>query len=216
MKLTEVLGRTWKNAAGTNVGTSGSSPFTVNSPGLVVDSLNADHGLMNQESQDVDSKGRIHTIISYVPGQYSPIQHDDINTPLGRFGQCVSSYASDRTTNARPFHVYQASNGTFVKMEIPFAINAVGRSQIAIDASDNVYVVLPYARVVSASASSGWTDWAVVYDGSAQGLNAFGEVTVDRPGLTASGRKSLGVFYQEKSSGTTPSAVRVLQFNLTG
>lgn len=61
-------GRTWKNNAGTSVGTSGSSPISVTSSGLVVDSLPPNYGLMNQESQTTDSNGRIHVIISYVPG----------------------------------------------------------------------------------------------------------------------------------------------------
>lgn len=62
-------GRTWKNNAGTSIGTSGSNPISVTTAGIVVDSLNADHGLMNQESQAVDSSGLIHAIISYVPGK---------------------------------------------------------------------------------------------------------------------------------------------------
>jgi len=189
-------GRTWKNSAGSSIGTSGSSPVNVNTAGIIVDSLNADHGLMNQESQDVDSSGQIHAIISYVPG---------------RFTQCVTSYQNDRTSYARPFHVYRSSSGTFTKVEIPFAINSVGRSQIVIDNADNVYVVLPYVRIVTASKSSGWTDWTLAYDGSAAGLNAFGEVTVDRARV-ASG--VLSVLYQVKSTGTTPSAVRVVDFNL--
>ena len=62
-------GRTWRNSAGSSIATSGSNPVNVNSAGIIVDSLNADHGLMNQESQDVDSNGQIHAIISYVPGK---------------------------------------------------------------------------------------------------------------------------------------------------
>ncbi|KAF5377974.1 hypothetical protein D9615_006668 [Tricholomella constricta] len=189
-------GRTWKNSAGSSVGTSGSNPVNVNSGGIIVDSLNADHGLMNQESQAVDSGGQIHAIISYVPG---------------RFTQCVTSYQNDRIAYARPFHVYRSSSGTFTKVEIPFAINSVGRSQIVMDNADNVYVVLPYVRVVTASKSSGWTDWTLAYDGVAAGLNAFGEVTVDRARVSSN---VLSVLYQVKSTGTTPSAVRVVDFNL--
>ena len=99
---------------------------------------------------------------------------------------------------------------------MPFPLGAVGRSQIAIDASDNVYVVLPYVRVVVASKASGWTDWSLVYDGSAQGLDAFGEVTIDRGALVSSGRGTLAVLYQESSSGSTPSPVRVVQFEMNG
>lgn len=189
-------GRTWRNSGGASIGTSGSNPINVNTGGIIVDSLNADHGLMNQESQAVDSAGQIHAIISYVPG---------------RFTQCVTSYQNDRIANARPFHVFRSSSGAFTKVELPFAINSVGRSQIVIDSADNVYVVMPYVKIATASKSSGWTDWTLAFDGAAAGLNAFGEVTVDRAHI-ASG--VLSVLYQVKSTGTAPSAVRVVDFNL--
>ncbi|KAG5636208.1 hypothetical protein H0H81_008791 [Sphagnurus paluster] len=158
--------------------------------------VDADHGLMNNESQDVDSAGQIHAIISYVPG---------------RFTQCVTNYQADRTAYGRTWHVYRSSSGSFTEVEIPFPINAVGRSQIVMDAADNVYVILPCVKIVTASKASGWTDWSIVYDGVAAGLNAFGEVTVDRARV-ASG--VLSVLYQEKSMGTTPSAVRIVDFAL--
>lgn len=153
---------------------------------------------MNQESQGVDSTGQIHATISYIPG---------------RFGQCVSNYQRDRTNNGYAFHTYRSTNGTFTKIEIPFPIQAVGRSQIAMDKSDNVYVVLPYAKIVTASKSSGWTDWTMAFDGAANGLNAFGEVTLDRGRLANS---VLSILYQVKSSGTTPSALRLIEFNMSG
>ncbi|KAG6835927.1 hypothetical protein H0H93_013262 [Arthromyces matolae] len=196
-------GRTWFNSAGTSIGTSGSNPINVNTAGIIIDSLNADHGLMNQESQVVDSQGQIHSIISYVPG---------------RFTQCVTNYESDRIAYGHAFHLYRSTtNGvsSFTKFEIPFFIDAVGRSQIVLDGNDNAYVVLPYVRIVTASKASGWTDWTLVYDGVAQGLNAFGEVTVDRTRVSTSG--VLSVLYQVNSTGTTtPSAVRVVDFNLNG
>ncbi|PPR06315.1 hypothetical protein CVT24_001027 [Panaeolus cyanescens] len=191
-------GRNWRNSAGSSIGTSGSNPVNVNTGGIIVDSLNADHGLMNQESQDVDSAGQIHAIISYIPG---------------RFTQCVTNYQADRTAYARAFHVFRSTNGAFTKMEIPWAINAVGRSQIVMDGQDNVYVILPYVRIVTASKSSGWTDWTMAYDGVANGLNAFGEVTVDRARVSSG---LLSIMYQVKSSGTTPSALRLIDFRLNG
>lgn len=196
--LTMRVGRTWKNSAGTIVGTSGSSPVNVTTTGLIVDPLNADHGLMNQESQAVDSSGQIHAIISYVPG---------------RFTQCVTDYETNRTSYGRAFHVYRSANGTFTKVEIPFAINAVGRSQIVMDAQDNVYVILPYVRIVTASKSTGWTDWTLAYDGVAQGLNVFGEITLDRARIST---EVLSILYQEASATNSPSPVHVIDFSLNG
>jgi hypothetical protein len=94
-------------------------------------------------------------------------------------------------------------------MEIPVALNAFGRSQIVLDSSNNAYVVMPFGRIVTASAASGWTDWTVRFD--AAGLNAFGEVVVDRSRVSSG---QLSVMYQRRSSGTTPSPLRVIDFRL--
>ncbi|KAJ7460939.1 hypothetical protein B0H11DRAFT_2057499 [Mycena galericulata] len=193
------LGRTWFNNGTTQVGTSGTNPINVNTAGIIVDSLDANHGLMNQESQTIDSAGLIHIIISYVPG---------------RFTQCVTNYETDRPLYARPFHLYESPNGTFTKVEIPFAIQSVGRSQIVMDAKDNIYVVLPFVRVVTASKATGWTDWTMVYNGTATGLNAFGEVTLDRARIPSG---VMSVLYQQNSTGTTtPSPVHLIDFTLNG
>jgi predicted NUDIX family NTP pyrophosphohydrolase len=190
-------GRTWKNSAGTSVGTTGSTLVSVTSTGLVVDSLNPDHALMNQESQAVDSGNLPHALISYVPG---------------RFTQCVTDYVAGRTAYARPFHVWKDSAGTWHKTEVPVAMNSSQRSQLVLDAYDNAYVVMPYGRIVAASASSSWTDWTVLYDGTST-LNAFGEVVVDHSRVSIDG--VLSFMYQETSSGTTtPSPLHVIDFQL--
>lgn len=190
-------GRSWKNSAGTTVGTTGSTLVTVNSTGLVVDSLNPDHALMNQESQAVDSAGLPHALISYVPG---------------RFGQCVTDYVAGRTAYARPFHVWKDSAGAWHKTEVPVAMNSTQRSQLVLDAYDNAYVVMPFGRIVAASASSSWTDWTVLYDGTST-LNAFGEVVVDHTRVSQDG--VLSFMYQETSTGTTtPSPLHVIDFQL--
>ncbi|MEO3812339.1 BNR repeat-containing protein [Sphaerisporangium sp. B11E5] len=190
-------GRTWRNDAGTQVGTTGGAAVSVTSPGLVVDPMTVDHGLMNQEAQAADSAGRPHVIISYVPG---------------RFTQCVSSYAAQRAQYARAFHVRKEASGAWRKTEIPFALGSTGRSRLVFDATDNAYVVLPFARIAAASAQSGYSDWRVLFDGA--GLGAFGECLVDYPRVTA--ERVLSVMYQRRSGGTTPSPVRVIDFRLGG
>jgi hypothetical protein len=190
-------GRTWKNSAGTTVGTTGSSLVTVNSSGIIVDSLNPDHALMNQESQAVDSNNLPHALISYVPG---------------RFGQCITDYVAGRIAYARPFHVWKDSAGAWHKTEVPVAMNSTQRSQLVLDAYNNAYVIMPFGRIVAASASSSWTDWTVLYDGTST-LNAFGEVLVDHTRIAQDG--VLSILYQEKSTGTTtPSPLHVIDFQL--
>jgi len=188
-------GRTWRNNAGQQVATTGSgSLVAVGSSGHVVDPLTVDHGLINQESQAVDAAGNPHVVISYVPG---------------RFTQCVSNVVQQRTSFGRAFHLRRDAQGAWRKVEIPVALNAFGRSQIVLDAADNAYVVLPFGRIVTASKASGWTDWTVRFDGA--GLNAFGEVVVDRSRVS---QGVLSLLYQQRSSGTTPSPIRVADFRL--
>ena len=92
------------------------------------------------------------------------------------------------------------------------AQNSSQRSQLVLDAYDNAYVVMPYGRIVAASASSSWTDWTVLYDGTST-LNAFGEVVVDHSRVSIDG--VLSFMYQETSSGTTtPSPLHVIDFQL--
>lgn len=104
---------------------------------------------MNQESQAVDSTGLIHAIISYVPGtpRFLPGMGCTLIFKSGRFTQCVTNYETDRPAFARPFHVYRSANGTFTKVEIPFAIQSVGRSQIVIDAKGAF--LLPLGPLIS-------------------------------------------------------------------
>ena len=189
-------GRTWRNDAGTVVGTTGSSDtVAVTDGGLVVDSLNPDHSLMNQESQFTDSAGLPHAIISYVPG---------------RFGQCTTNYVADRTANGRAFHVRKNSSGTWQKTEIPVALGSSQRTKLILDKYDNAYAIFPFGRIAGASKASGHTDWTLLYDGSE--LNAFGEVVIDE--LRVRADNVLSFMYQEKSSGTTPSALHVVDFAL--
>ncbi|MER5925122.1 BNR repeat-containing protein [Streptomyces mirabilis] len=189
-------GRTWRNNAGTLVGTTGGSDTVgVTDAGLVVDALNPDHSLMNQESQATDSTGLPHAIISYVPG---------------RFGQCTTNYVTDRTNNGRAFHLRKNASGSWTKTEIPIALGSSQRTKLILDKYDNAYAIMPFGRIAGASKSSGYTDWTLLYDGS--GLNAFGEVVIDETRVSQDG--TLSVMYQEKSSGTTPSALHVVDFRL--
>jgi len=188
-------GRTWRNNAGQQVATTGTTTLVAVSPSLVVDPLSVDHGLINQESQAIDSAGNPHVIISYVPG---------------RFTQCVSNYVAQRRSSGRAFHLTRNAQGQWTKIEIPVALNATGRSQIVLDAADNAYVVLPFGRIVTASKASGWTDWTLRFDAAA--LGAFGEVVVDRSRVATDG--ILSIMYQRSSSGTTPSPIRVVDLGL--
>jgi hypothetical protein len=188
-------GRTWRNGAGTVVGTTGGTRISVNSPGLIADPLDPNHGLMNQEGQGADSAGTPHVVISYVPG---------------RFTQCVSNYAQQRTQYGRTFHVVRNANGTWTKREVPVPPGSTQRTKLVFDRNDNAYLVMPRGRIVSASKAEGWKDWTLVFDRPS--MNAFGEVNVDTSRVAVDG--VLSFQYQQRSTGTTPSPIRVIDVRL--
>ncbi|MFP3989592.1 BNR repeat-containing protein [Streptomyces sp. E11-3] len=190
-------GRTWRNNDGTVVGTTGGSDkVAVNDPGLIADPIDPDHSLMNQESQATDSANRPHALISYVPG---------------RFGQCTTDYVNDRTANGRAFHIRKdLTTGAWKKTEIPVPLNSSQRTKLVLDTYDNAYAIFPFGRIAGASKASGYTDWKILYDGD--GLGAFGEVVIDETRLKQD--NVLSIMYQRKSSGTTPSPIRVADFAL--
>jgi hypothetical protein len=188
-------GRTWRNAAGDVVGTTGGTRVSVGSPGLVVDPLGPDRGLMNQEGQAVDSTGSPHVVISYVPE---------------RFTRCVSDYARQRVRYGRTFHLFRDAGGTWTKREVPVPPGSTQRTGLVFDRDDNAYLVMPRGRVVSASRASGWADWALVFD--RPGMDAFGEVNVDLSRVAVDG--VLSFQYQRRSTGTAPSPIRVADLRL--
>jgi hypothetical protein len=150
---------------------------------------------MNQESQAVDSAGRPHAIISYVPG---------------RFGRCTTDYAADRIAHGRAFHLRKNASGAWQKTEIPIPLNSSQRTKLVLDRYDNAYAVLPFGRIAAASKASGYTDWTLLHDGG--DLDAFGEVVVDETRIRS--ENVLSFMYQEKSTGTTPSPLYVTDFAL--
>lgn len=195
-------GRTWRNNAGQQVAATGTGDLvSIEDPGQVVDPLDPNHGLINQETQATDSTGQPHVIISYVPG---------------RFTQCVTDFTAQRKAYSRAFHLTRDAAGAWRKVEIPVPNEAFGRAKLVFDKADNAYVVMPFGRIVGASKASGWRDWKLLFDGTFFGdgrtLNAFGELIVDDARVASD--SVLSVMYQQKSTGTTPSRLRVIDFRL--
>ncbi|KOX15639.1 BNR repeat-containing protein [Nocardiopsis sp. NRRL B-16309] len=188
-------GRTWHTDDGSVAAVTGTSHrVSVDTPGHVVDPLPLNYALMNQESQAVDNAGRPHVLISYRPG---------------RFGHCSNDFVRDRRNEGYVFHVHQDSAGQWHKMEIPERLQAFGRSRLVMTEDDTAYVVMPFGRIMAATAASGWTDWTMVHDGS--GIDSFGEVLVDESRVAAEG--VLSILYQE--AGDRPSSpIRVADFQL--
>ncbi|WP_156724816.1 BNR repeat-containing protein [Streptomyces apocyni] len=200
-------GRTWKDTEHTVAATGTGDLVSVADTGTIVVPLAPDHALMNQESQAVDSQGRPHALWSYVPPRLAPY---------------VTDYAADRAAHARVFHTHRATDGRWHTTELPEPPRSTQRTRLVFDRHDHAYAVLPKGTIVAASAASAWRDWRVVYDGT--DLRAFGEVVVDelrlkegedgKEGKEGKEGTVLSVLYQQTSSGTTPSPIRVADFAL--
>ncbi len=188
-------GRTWRTDDARLAAVTGTRMrVSVDTPGHVVDPLPLDYALMNQESQAIDSSGNPHVVISYRPG---------------RFGHCSTDFVDDRRRQGRTFHLHRDDAGTWHKVELPEPLNAFGRSRLVLTEDDTAYVVMPFGRILAATADTGWSEWTTVHDGA--GVDAFGEVLVDESRVASEG--ILSVFYQE--AGAEPSTpIRVADFRL--
>ncbi|MFB6341815.1 BNR-4 repeat-containing protein [Saccharicrinis sp. FJH62] len=133
-------GRTWYNAAGTKIATTGTDPLNYNKAGFKVYNIGENRGLINQEAQAVDSKGGIHILQSYMLDS----QPDNSAWPGSRQPAWLR-------------HIYQDEFGTW--HSDPIAPVMVDRSDIAVDANDNLYVVAPGYMVYFASAADNWQTW---------------------------------------------------------
>ena len=156
-------GRTWYNAAGTQVGVVNSNPMGLNSPGLKVWTVRNNRGLINQESQAVDSKGRIHILQSYMRDE----EPDN------------SNFWGSRINQGYLRHIYQDESGNWKNDVI--ARSGRNRSEIALDARDNLYVVTADYRIYFAAAADGWKNWTEL-DISESGIS-MNEVLIDRNAL---------------------------------
>ena len=175
-------GRTWKNNAGTQVAVTGSSYITEDSPGITVWTIPENSGLINQESQAVDSTGVVHVLASQLPGGAD--NQSDFNTARA---------------SAVLVHYYRDTHGSWHQIYSDF-YEGTSRSQIGVDSSNNIYTVTPdYSavagpatedpaylklRITAASAAASWTDWTIRYT-STSGED-FGDPLLDRAYLASS------------------------------
>lgn len=156
-------GRKWYNADREHVGTAGTSPMGLNSPGLKVWTVGTNRGLINQESQAVDSKGNIHILQSYIADE----QPNSTN------------FWGGRIDHGQLRHIYQDNKGIWRNDVI--APSGRNRSEIAVDANDNVYVVAGNYRIYFASAVDQWQNWTE-FDVSESSLG-MNEPLIDREAL---------------------------------
>lgn len=172
-------GRTWKNNTGATVATTGSSFITKSSSGIKVWTINQNRGLINQEHMTVDNAGRVHVLLSHMPDS----QADDSDFTRAR-------------TKSQFFHYWRNTNGTWTRnaMGLPVILNF--RGKLAVTSTNNLYAILPDLRIASASATSNWTDWALI--DTADSGRFFSDPLIDRGRLRVEDK--LSIYYPEKSS----------------
>jgi hypothetical protein len=125
-------GTTWKNNAGSTVGTVNSDPITP-SKDCKVWTIAQQTKLINQEGMTVDKQNRVHVI-----------SRENVNG-----------------TNYQ-MHYYRDTNGTWHRINTNITTKVWdNRSKIAFDADGNVYAIMPHIQIASATAPN-YSDWSVV------------------------------------------------------
>lgn len=162
-------GLTWKNTAGTVVGTTNSAPVVMSSAGIKIMTVGTNRGLINQESQAVDSRGKIHLLNSFLPD-----------------GTANTGFWDSRINNTLLYHIYQDDAGTWVKDAI--ALSTRNRSQIAVDGHDNLFVLAAGYRIYYAKYAEKWKTWYPL-DLSQNGT-IYNEGLIDREMLKDSNKLS--------------------------
>lgn len=194
------FGRTWHNNIGQTIGVTGQQPITHLSPDVTVRDLPYRWGMMNQLTQAVDQRGRVHSVMWQHPPD-APVQSADMDT-------------------WRYFHHWRDTDGRWHTRQLPF----FGRKPtLHVAPNDNLYLVFNKGNtsnyevedvggilhVASASASR-WADWRIVW----QSQQRFsGEPRVDPQRWATEG--VLSVYVQEHPADPgKPSALHALDFQL--
>lgn len=167
-------GLTWLNDAGHVIGRTGTADVITSDDDHVVVEVDVRVGMINQESQAVDSQGRVHVLTSQVDEE-----------TLAELGGCLAGdYYEQRARHAHPVHHWRGPDG-WRSTPLPFGLGTGGRSQLVFDADDTAYVVLPDGRVAAASAADGWTTWRLLFD--SDDVDSLSELSVDRHRLADDG-----------------------------
>ena len=148
-------GYTWKDNNGDHVATTQlMDPVFDNVTGsclgqtkktLMIESIPYNKGYINQETQAVDSKGRIHAVNSHIPMN----------------GGTDSNWSSSRT-KARLHHRFRDTDGTWKTIQIKSGsstVNSYCRVNLSFDKYDNAYVIANGAEVYAATSANNYQDW---------------------------------------------------------
>lgn len=198
-------GRTWCNNAGAVIARLDQDPASaigLDTPGIVVQPMRFLWGQMNTTTEYVDRQGRVHVVCWCNP--------DD-----------APAASLDKTTWCYE-HCWRDEQGVWHRNRLPFT----GRKpQIAVDPRGQAYVVSCHGadlnyhnmdpggvlRIATASAASGWSDWAFTYVSTQRFV---GEPLLDGQRWEQDGVLSIYVQEQPAQPGSA-SPLHVLDFQPT-
>lgn len=201
-------GRTWRNQL--NEALDG--PPRIDSPGVTAVTVPGALGLMNNQAQAVDSKGRIHVVMWHATEEsLAAVPGAPRKTPWG-------------PVDARRYHHYfRTEDGRWEHRTLPWTAGT--RPTLVLDRDDNAYLV--YAAddqkhpaedeniypqrsdlfIARAGAGSAWTDWRVIHREPGPFVN---EMLADRARWKREG--VLSVMVQASAGSEWSSSLRVLDF----
>jgi hypothetical protein len=159
------MGYSWNDYKGNQVAQVNTNPMTIGTPGIWIWSIGQNRGLINQESQTVDSQGGLHMLASFLL--------DSRPNSTNFWGDRAASI--DPQSGAMLRHVHLV-NGNWQVDVIGAATE--NRAQIAVDGEDNLYVVAPNWRVFFSASYNGWATWTNV--DYAQSTQVINEGQIDR------------------------------------
>ena len=169
----EDKGITWKNNAGQIVARTAPGAdalaMGIASPGLVAVPVTIRQGMINNQAQAIDSRGRVHVIVSHA----TPASAREAGLPW----PSVTTWGA--VGALRYHHYFRASDGSWKQSELPWV--AGGRGWMGFDGADNAYLVYigrpaPFPTgdesqiyffgpltVATATAKNNYNDWSVAY-----------------------------------------------------
>ncbi|TWT79327.1 hypothetical protein CA13_07260 [Planctomycetes bacterium CA13] len=194
-------GATWKNNSGQNLGAT----ISINSPGIIVESLDLHQALINQQGQAVDNDGGVHALM------YHRRQEPGFEWQIGDglFFKGDSAY----------FHHYRDPvTGQWTESMLPTDRPVGSRPSIGFDGENNLYAayvsraggndILTIA-MAEKMMSSGYMDWKIVLEDH---RDWAGTPLLDQTRLLDDGIISIYLQQDTSLAGRTGTNLHVLEF----
>lgn len=188
-------GSTWKNNAGVSFASTGTDLIGLADTAAVIYPLGQQHGLLNQEYMDVDRQGRVHAFKKHMLAS-----------------EANATSWTDASNKSKTYHHMRNTSGAWSTQLLPFNSH---RINMVADSSGTLYAVTGNnLDIWTATAASGYTNWALAYRHNQAGIYAGETIAIDRERMRTSNVLSVQVQEKYTASGQ-PSAIRTIEFGLS-